>query len=67
VIEAAKVADTGSVKLRGTHIAGKGYDLPTMIWLPEIVEPAANFAKFFNRSDNKITSVRNVWCLDYRN
>jgi pimeloyl-ACP methyl ester carboxylesterase len=38
-----------------------------MIWLPEIIEPAENFAKFFNRSDNKITQVRNVWCLDYRN
>jgi pimeloyl-ACP methyl ester carboxylesterase len=38
-----------------------------MIWLPEIVEPAENFAKFFNRSDNKCKDVRNIWCLDYRN
>ena len=38
-----------------------------MIWLPELIEPAANFAKFFNRSDNRIRDVRNVWCLDYRN
>ena len=38
-----------------------------MIWLPEIIEPADNFAKFFNRPDNKISEIRNVWCLNYRN
>jgi esterase len=38
-----------------------------MIWLPEIIEPSQNFVKFFNRQDNKIKEVRNVWCLDYRN
>ena len=38
-----------------------------MIWLPELVEPAENFKPFFTRPDNKITSVRNVWLLNYRN
>lgn len=65
--EQTKVSDTTAVKLRGTHIAGRQEDLPTLIWLPEIVEPAENFQKFFQRSDNKITDVRNVWCLNYRN
>lgn len=41
--------------------------MPTLIWLPEIVEPAANFAKFFKGTENRISTVRNVWCLDYRN
>ena len=38
-----------------------------MIWLPELVEPAANFAPFFDTPRNKIRSLRNVWLLDYRN
>jgi pimeloyl-ACP methyl ester carboxylesterase len=38
-----------------------------MIWLPELVEPAENFESFFNRADNKIRDVRNVWLLNYRN
>ena len=38
-----------------------------MIWLPELVEPAENFSKFFNNPNNKITSIRNVWMLNYRN
>ena len=32
-----------------------------------MVEPAENFQTFFNRSDNKIRDVRNIWCLNYRN
>ena len=35
------------VKLQGEFIAGRGKDLPTMIWLPELVEPAENFKSFF--------------------
>jgi pimeloyl-ACP methyl ester carboxylesterase len=31
------------------------------------VEPAENFQTFFNRKDNKIRDVRNVWLLNYRN
>ncbi len=38
-----------------------------MIWLPELVEPAANFQSFFNTPRNKIRSLRNIWLLDYRN
>ena len=46
---------------------GRRSDLPTLIWLPELVEPASNFEQFFARSDNKILNYRNVWLLDYRN
>ena len=35
--------------------------------MPELTEPAENFSTFFNRPDNKIKSVRNVWLLNYRN
>merc|ERR1712183_599270 len=59
--------DTNAVKLRGTFLKGRRSDLPTMIWLPELVEPAANFAPFFNRADSRIRDLRNVWLLDYRN
>lgn len=38
-----------------------------MIWLPELVEPAENFEGFFNRPNNKIRDLRNVWLLNYRN
>lgn len=38
-----------------------------MIWLADLLEPAENFTKFFNREDNKISEVRNVWLLNYRN
>lgn len=38
-----------------------------MIWLPELIEPAANFAPFFDTPRNKILQQRNVWLLDYRN
>ena len=38
-----------------------------MIWIPELLEPAENFEKFFKRPDNKILNVRNVWLLDIRN
>lgn len=41
--------------------------MPTMIWLSDLVEPAENFQKFFNRPDNKIRDLRNVWCLNMRN
>lgn len=38
-----------------------------MIWFADLVEPAENFRAFFNRPDNKILDVRNVWLVDYRN
>lgn len=46
---------------------GRQADLPTMIWLPEITEPAENFSSFFGQRKNKILDVRNVWLLNYRN
>lgn len=60
-------ASTTDVKLRGTFLQGSKPDLPTMIWLPELTEPSANFAPFFNTPGSKILKTRNVWLLDYRN
>lgn len=55
------------MKLRGKLLKGKLPDLPTMIWLPDLLEPSENFQPFFSREDNKILGVRNVWLLNYRN
>ena len=63
----ATVAETTDVKLRGTHLPCRSADMPVMIWLGDILEPASNFTKFFNRADNKVRDLRNVWLLDYRN
>jgi len=38
-----------------------------MIWIPDLIEPAENHARFFMRPDNKIRDVRNVWVLNARN
>ena len=61
------VASSGDVKLRGTFLQGSKPDLPTLIWLPELTEPAANFKGFFDMPNSKILKTRNVWLLDYRN
>lgn len=61
------MTNTNDVKLSGTFLKGRQPDLPTMIWLPELVEPAENFAPFFKRPDNRISDLRNVWLLNYRN
>ena len=66
-IEATQVNNTTDVRLQGTFLKGRQQDLPTMIWLPEITEPAANFQKFFAQRQNKVLDVRNVWLVDYRN
>lgn len=60
-------ARSEDVRLQGTFMKGRQADLPTMIWLPEITEPAENFSKFFGMRRNKILDVRNVWLLNYRN
>lgn len=59
--------DNNSVKLRGKFIPGRAADLPTMIWLADLLEPAENFSTFFEREDNKILNYRNVWLVNYRN
>ncbi len=55
------------VELRGTFLHGTEKELPTLIWLPELLEPAENFETFFTRPNNKISRVRNVHLLNYRN
>jgi hypothetical protein len=59
--------NTTDVKLKGKMLQGRQYDLPTMIWLPELTEPAENFEKFFADKKNKCLDVRNVMLLNYRN
>ena len=41
--------------------------MPTLIWLPDMCEDAANFESFFNDPTNKCKKVRNIWLLNYRN
>ena len=65
--KAIVASNTTNVRLQGTFMKGRQQDLPTMIWLPEITEPAENFQKFFGDRKNKILDVRNVWLLNYRN
>jgi hypothetical protein len=67
IIEATLQKETDKVKLRGQFLKGRNSDLPTMIWLADLLEPSENFTKFFTRPDNKVLDVRNVWLLNYRN
>ena len=53
--------------MRGKFIKGRGEDLPTLIWLADVLEPVENFTKFFTRDDNKVLDYRNVVLLNYRN
>ena len=66
-IEGVLRTNNDDVELRGTFLKGKRADLPTLLWFSDLVEPASSFVPFFNRPDNKILDVRNVWCLNYRN
>jgi len=66
-IEATHQKETDKVKLRGTFIQGRQGDLPTLIWLSDLLEPSENFQKFFTRPDNKVLDVRNVWLVNTRN
>lgn len=66
-IEATYQKENEKVKLRGRFIQGRQGDLPTLIWLSDLLEPSENFYKFFTRPDNKILDVRNVWLVNYRN
>ena len=66
-VEATYQKENEKVKLRGKFIKGRRHDLPTLIWLADVLEPAENFTKFFTREDNKVLEVRNVLLLNYRN
>lgn len=66
-LEATYHKETDKVKLRGRLLKGRNADLPTLIWLPDLIEPSENFASFFNNDNNKILEYRNVWLLNYRN
>jgi hypothetical protein len=45
---------TTKVVLQGTYIKGRIPDLPTMIILPELIEPAINFKQFITLPDNEV-------------
>lgn len=59
--------NTNDVQLRGKVLKGKSHDLPTLIWLPDLIEPVENFESFFSRGNNKVRNVRNVHLLNIRN
>ena len=59
--------DTNQVKLRGKFLKCRNPDMPTLVWLPEMLENVENFEKFFTDPDNKVLDYRNVWLLNPRN
>lgn len=67
ISEAQFQDNTKNVQLRGKMLPCKQNDMPYLIWLPDLLEPAENFQKFFTRGANGVDQVRNVWLLDYRN
>jgi len=48
-------------------LPSSGKDMPTLIWLPDLVEQAENFEKFFADPNSKVRQVRNIWLLNYWN
>lgn len=53
--------------MRGKLIPSQTKDMPYLIWLPDLLEPAENFTNFFTKPINSVDKLRNVWLLDYRN
>ena len=41
--------------------------MPTMLWFPEVMEPAENWEKWFLKPENKILEYRNVYLMNARN
>ena len=58
--------DTNKVNVRGTFIPSFRPDMPTLIWFPDVLEPAENFKAFFEKSE-AIREIRNVWLINPRN
>ncbi len=59
--------NTDKVRLRGKFLKSRNEDMPTMLWFPEVMEPAENWEKWFSRKDNSILDCRNVWLVNPRN
>jgi pimeloyl-ACP methyl ester carboxylesterase len=59
--------NTNDVKLKGKFLKSRKPDMPTLIWLPEVMDPVENFEKFFNDPKNRVLDYRNVWLLNPRN
>lgn len=55
------------MKIRGKYLKSKNEDMPTLLWFPEVLEPAENWENWFKRPENKILDCRNVWLLNPRN
>jgi pimeloyl-ACP methyl ester carboxylesterase len=66
-IGASYQTDTSKVKLRGKFLKSRNDDMPTMLWFPEVLEPAENFEKWLEKPENEILNNRNVWLLNPRN
>lgn len=55
------------VRLRGKFLKCRTPDMPTLIWLPEILENIENYEEFFTNPEHGILNYRNVWMLYPRN
>jgi pimeloyl-ACP methyl ester carboxylesterase len=60
-------SDSNKVRLRGKFLKSRNDDMPTMLWFPEVMEPAENWESWLKKPDNKILDYRNVWLLNPRN
>jgi hypothetical protein len=52
------VSNNEDVELRGIHLKGKYDDLPTMLFFPQILDPAENWIKFFINPNNELLQHR---------
>jgi pimeloyl-ACP methyl ester carboxylesterase len=59
--------NTSDVKLKGKFLKCKRPDMPTLVFLPELMEPIENYENFFNNPNHHILQYRNVWLLSPRN
>ncbi len=65
--DASYQTDTTKVRLKGKFLPSRNPDMPTLLWFPDVMEPAENFEKWFTNPNNKVLDYRNVWLLNPRN
>jgi len=59
--------NNSDVRLKGKFLKCRRPDMPTLIFLPELMEPIENYEKFFINPLHSILEYRNVWLLSPRN
>jgi pimeloyl-ACP methyl ester carboxylesterase len=59
--------ESNKVKIRGKFLKSRNHDMPTLLFFPDVLEPAENFEKWFMNPLNKTLEYRNVWLLNPRN